>query len=360
MKRLAAVLPLFLLAQAAHAELVTTPLGVSAAAVIGSCGASSNQLLWDNGGACAGLATANNGVLITSGGGVPSISSTLPSALTIPSPGFTGTVTGNGTIPNAVLANSSMTIAGHSIALGGTQTIACADLSNGATGCSTSTGTSGATIPLLNGANTWSGSNTFATASFKVGDGTFSLSAAINGPASGTGAGAGLAIQAGGSTVAAFTTYSLLNGSTFDSTPTFYSVSNAFRFQSLTQSAAAQSGTVCYNTSKGDITYDATLGCLASSGRFKNIIGRLSPNESLSIVSQFSGAVFTKKLDDGGDSDPNEQIGLIAEEVAAIDPRLVAYGTDGKVRGVRYAQDMAIYAGAIQALEARIKTLERK
>lgn len=34
---------------------------------------------------------------------------------------------------------------------------ACADLSNGATGCSTATGTSGATIPLLNAANTWSG-----------------------------------------------------------------------------------------------------------------------------------------------------------------------------------------------------------
>jgi hypothetical protein len=34
---------------------------------------------------------------------------------------------------------------------------ACADLSNGATGCSTATGTSGATIPLLNGTNTWSG-----------------------------------------------------------------------------------------------------------------------------------------------------------------------------------------------------------
>jgi hypothetical protein len=38
---------------------------------------------------------------------------------------------------------------------------ACADLSNGATGCSTATGTSGATLPLLNGTNTWSGTQTF-------------------------------------------------------------------------------------------------------------------------------------------------------------------------------------------------------
>lgn len=62
-----------------------------------------------------------------------------------------------GTVANAALANSSLTIAGHSVALGGTQAIACSDLSNGATGCSTTTGTSGATIPLLNGTNTWSG-----------------------------------------------------------------------------------------------------------------------------------------------------------------------------------------------------------
>lgn len=65
------------------------------------------------------------------------------------------------TVANTDLANSSMTLAGHSVALGGTQTFACADLSNGATGCSTATGTSGATIPLLNGANTWSGVQTF-------------------------------------------------------------------------------------------------------------------------------------------------------------------------------------------------------
>lgn len=64
-------------------------------------------------------------------------------------------------IANASLVNSSITIAGHNVALGGTQAIACADLSNGATGCSTATGTSGATIPLLNAANTWSGVQSF-------------------------------------------------------------------------------------------------------------------------------------------------------------------------------------------------------
>ncbi len=70
--------------------------------------------------AISGLTTGNNGVLVTSGGGVPSISSTLPSALAIPSPTFTGTVAGSGTIPNSVLANSGITIGTTATALGAT------------------------------------------------------------------------------------------------------------------------------------------------------------------------------------------------------------------------------------------------
>lgn len=58
---------------------------------------------------------------------------------------------GAGSINGALKGNGSGTVS----------QAACADLSNGATGCSTATGTSGATIPLLNGANTWSGVNTY-------------------------------------------------------------------------------------------------------------------------------------------------------------------------------------------------------
>ena len=47
-----------------------------------------NELAWyaADGQTLSGLATANNGVLVTSAGGVPSISSTLPANLTIPTP----------------------------------------------------------------------------------------------------------------------------------------------------------------------------------------------------------------------------------------------------------------------------------
>lgn len=171
-----------------------------------------------NGNTVSGLATGNNGVLVTGGTGVPSISSVLPTAVqtNITSLGTIGTGTWNGstipisfggtsanlgatggtsqvlrqsstgaaitvsqlafsdisgTVPNSQLTNSSVTYAGKTVALGGAATIACTDLSNGATGCSTvvgtaataNTGTSGATLPFLNGTNTWSGTQTFGT-----------------------------------------------------------------------------------------------------------------------------------------------------------------------------------------------------
>jgi hypothetical protein len=50
---------------------------------------------------------------------------------------------------------------------------ACADLSNGATGCSTATGTSGATIPLLNAANVWSNQQSGSVTTLSISTATF-------------------------------------------------------------------------------------------------------------------------------------------------------------------------------------------
>lgn len=50
-----------------------------------------------------------------------------------------GTTATMGAIPNAALANSSLTVAGHSISLGGTQALACSDLTGVAASCSTDT-----------------------------------------------------------------------------------------------------------------------------------------------------------------------------------------------------------------------------
>jgi Chaperone of endosialidase len=140
----------------------------------GTPGGSNKSVQINNSGAFGGIGPVNSAVLSTDGSGNVQESTTLPGSLTIPSPTLSGTVGGTGTIPNSVLANSSMTLAGHSVALGGTQAFACADLSNGATGCSTAVGTSGATLGLLNGTNTVSGVQTY-------GAGDFVLTGAVNG-----------------------------------------------------------------------------------------------------------------------------------------------------------------------------------
>lgn len=110
----------------------------------------------------AGTQTLTNKTITFSG-------NTLTGVAPLASPTFSGTVTapdsstwtssgigslaalGVGeTAPAAGIINVS-----SKYEVGGSQ-ISCSSLSNGATGCSTATGTSGGTIPLLNGANTWS------------------------------------------------------------------------------------------------------------------------------------------------------------------------------------------------------------
>jgi hypothetical protein len=78
-----------------------------------------NQLSWyaATGVAVSGLATANNGVLVTSAGGVPSISSTLPSALNVPQPNIVGVTTNSNAAAGSVGEMLSSVIAspGNSI-----------------------------------------------------------------------------------------------------------------------------------------------------------------------------------------------------------------------------------------------------
>jgi hypothetical protein len=77
---------------------------------------------------------------------------------------------GAGTITGALKGNGA----------GVVSQAACADLSNGATGCSTATGTSGATIPLLNAANTWSNSQAGSITTLAISTATFTPDASNN------------------------------------------------------------------------------------------------------------------------------------------------------------------------------------
>lgn len=154
----------------AHAEVYNTALNIwSCVAVSGGAGAVSSV----SGDGTFYINSLSAGAVVLTLGNAPAKSIWGLSSTTSGTPGYETSPTISGTmtvgaltvtttgIANASLANSAVTVAGHSIALGASQAIACGDLSNGATGCSTATGTSGATLPLLNGTNTWSGVQNF-------------------------------------------------------------------------------------------------------------------------------------------------------------------------------------------------------
>ena len=97
-----------------------------------------------------GVAKVDN-TTITASAGVISVGSISGAAITS---GVVGQAYGGaGTISGALKGNGSGTVS----------QAACADLSNGGTACAAATGTSGATLPYLNGTNTFSGAQTFGT-----------------------------------------------------------------------------------------------------------------------------------------------------------------------------------------------------
>ena len=126
----------------------TTPAAITVGSTVITSG-TTNGLLYANGSVLGNLTTLVNGVLVTSSGGVPSIATTLPSALTIPSPTFTGTETfpdaatwtSTGISKVAALSVGSATLpTGGNVSvsgqyqINGTQISAATGLSNGSVG----------------------------------------------------------------------------------------------------------------------------------------------------------------------------------------------------------------------------------
>lgn len=167
-----------------------------------------------------------------------------------------------------------------------------------------------------------------------------------------------------GTTVSA-TNLVLFAGGTVTATNTAVTISGtnqsvAFAGQitvaAMTQTAVAQSGTVCYNTSGGTVTYDATLGCLTSLEEMKDIHGPITG--ALDEVAALKPFWFSPINRPAG-SDLAEQPGFGAHQVESVDKRLVGYGANGELRGVRYMEMTALLAAAIKEQQAEISDLKQ-
>lgn len=192
-----------------------------------------------------------------------------------------------------------------------------------------SIGTADAVVPMLFLTN----NNSFAQS------GDFLKITAINGSDSANGinitypgTGAGLRIQGTGATAAASTT-----GKWF--------------MQGL--GAASASGVVlCRNSTTGEVILgNGATTCAPSSIDFKRDV--VSSNLGLDTLMRLRPVTFFYK--ENGEA----QIGLIAQEVQKVDPRLVDYNTDGSVATINWGDVDALLIKAVQDLANKTPAAQR-
>lgn len=119
----------------------------------------------------------------------------------------------------------------------------------------------------------------------------------------------------------------------------------------MTQTSVAQSGTVCYNSGTGAINYDATLGCLTSDERLKDISGPITG--ALDLVMREKPIVYSWKPEAPKAAiDPGQHLGLGAFATAYVDERLIARDPEGNPRAWREDAEIADLVAAIQEMNS--------
>jgi hypothetical protein len=127
------------------------------------------------------------------------------------------------------------------------------------------------------------------------------------------------------------------------------SVTGTAAFDGLT--AAVSSGDALCLIDKEMVVNTGAQTCTVSSARFKHAITDFTPEEAAILAAQLAPVTFEY-------NGTNEaRIGLIAEEVAAIDERLIFTEPNGAPRGVRYEDLGAVLLGAFKYQQAQIATL---
>lgn len=144
---------------------------------------------------------------------------------------------------------------------------------------------------------------------------------------------------------------SLINGGVTSQT---ISTAGAVGLPALASSSAPTTGTVCWTTATGNLTVDTTLACLSSTIKVKQNVRPLDSGLG-EVMRLFPVSYELRPEFDAFHS--GRQIGLIAEDVAELDPRLVAFDDNGDPRGVRYMQMTALLVKSIQQQQLEIYAL---
>jgi hypothetical protein len=192
---------------------------------------------------------------------------------------------------------------------------------------------------------------------------TLSTQGSIGGTSSNV-AGANLIIQSGlgtgnstGSTLSLQTPHATTTGTTQQTANNQIVMGdNTVSMPNIASSSAATTGTVCWTTG-GNLTVDTTLACLSSTGRIKENVHDL--DDGLATVMSLRPVSYDLKPE-FNPKGLGPQVGLIAEEVQKVDPRLVGLDTQGAPLGVRYMQLTAELVSAIQHQQREIDSLKKQ
>lgn len=127
---------------------------------------------------------------------------------------------------------------------------------------------------------------------------------------------------------------------------------------SMTQSASAQTGTVCW--AAAGLTYDATLGCLSSDERLKQISGPLSGSDATNELMHLKPIIYTWKSDaPRAKADPGMHLGLGAFSTGYVDERLIDRDKKHNPRGWRQDAMIALLVATVQQQQREIDVLKR-
>lgn len=282
------------------------------------------------------LATGGTNILIGTGSNTDTALSTTTSAIGIGAskPGNGDTAIGNGALAATITNNNNNTAVGYNVLTA---------VTTGKT--NTALGFGAGSLITVGTGNTVLGSSVASTV---LTIGTNNILIGTNNAITATTSSESNAIHIGGTGGDAV----FVTGTNTNTTETM-TLHGIVSMPDITQTSSAQTGTLCWASS--GVTYDASLGCLTSTKENKERISSFSGG--LAEVMKFKPISFyykDKKMD------ASEELGLLAEDVKEVEPRLVGYGSDGKLRGVRYEQLTAVLISAIQEQQKEIDALKKQ
>lgn len=161
---------------------------------------------------------------------------------------------------------------------------------------------------------------------------------------------------------------SFVSGGNFgvnQTSPTYQlDVSGTVRLANVSTASAGQTYSMCMNASNEVIRTDTVNWCVTSSAKYKQDITPLADGLATVLRLRPSRFFYRPAFNGPAQSNPNfagEQVGFIAEHVAAVDPRLVTVDPrDGSPASVRYMQLTATLTRAIQEQQAQIAGLQAR